>query len=148
MLVLDLQKNVSLEKQWRFSFYEMKSIKKRTSVNLTSSTPSRLIHLIKEASITRSWKLRSRRYAAVGLFCKICTTSLTCGAFTVPLVGITSSTARLKYERKKEVVNTIGHGVNHGYRTQERKRREGNILMIIKLTDRYPTPSWHHLWSY
>lgn len=47
-----------------------------TSLHLISSTPSRLAQLTSEASISRSWKLRSRRYAAVGLFCIKLTTSL------------------------------------------------------------------------
>ena len=50
-----------------------------TSPHFISSTPSRLAQLISEASISRSWKLRSRRNAAVGLFCINCTTSLIWG---------------------------------------------------------------------
>ena len=98
VLILDLQKENGNQAKL---VVVAKGRKIRTSLHLISSTPSRLAQLTSEASISRSWKLRSRRNAAVGLFCIDCTTSLIWGALTVARAACTSSTARLKDSKNK-----------------------------------------------
>ena len=76
---------------------------KLTSDHLISSTPSFLTHLRSAASINLSWKLQSRKNAAVGLFCITLITSCTSAIFAARPCGCASSTVRLHdiTDRKK-----------------------------------------------